>query len=263
MRHACMLLVILLAAGPTLAQEPEEDADAPDGWEASLSAGALALTGNSRALTLNAEVLADYRSDTWEFHAELGAILGWAAEAGEDEAEAAAEWLMGHARGERRFGRLLSAFLLLGGEVNHPASLEGRLETEAGVGLTLLEEVDPELGERLFLRLYLGAHLANDYRFQFFPIRRDLEDLLMVGPGAGLSFRWALNERVTLTELVRGYPNVVGDARVLAYSDTRLSIGLTSRLALDVHLLVELDTRHAPGKQPVDLALTTGLKLQL
>lgn len=263
MRHGCLLLLALLATSRTFAEAPEAAPDDPEGWEASISAGAIVLTGNSRSITANAEALVDYRSEAWELHAELGAIVGWAADAGEDAPDPAAEWLLGHVRGERRFGSRLTAFLLLGGEVNHPASLEGRAEAEAGVGITLLETFDPELRERLFLRLYLGAHLAKDYRFQFFPIRRDLEDLLMVGPGAGLSFRWALNERVALSERVRAYPNVVGDARVLAYSDTRLTVDLTSRLALDLHLLLELDTQPAPEKQALDLAFTTGLKLQL
>lgn len=263
MLRSCLLLMVLLGSAPALAEDPDEALENQEGWEGSVSLGAIALTGNSRSVTASADVLADHRSEFWEFHAELGAIVGWGAEAGEEEADPAAEWLVGHARLERRFGSRLTAFLLLGGEVNHPASLEGRLETEAGVGLTLLETIEPERGERLFLRLYLGAHLANDYRFQFFPIRRDLEDLLMVGPGAGLSFRWALSERVALSEGLRVYPNVVGAARVLGYSDTRLTLDLTARLALDLHLLLELDTGHAPEKRALDLAFTTGLKLQL
>jgi len=258
--HRCALLLgVLICSGSAAAEEGKP----PEGWEGSLSLGAVALAGNAKSLTLSGDVLVDDRSDTWELHAELGAILGLAAGAGKEDVEPAAEWLQGHVRGERRLLSRLSAFLLLGGEINRPASLAGRAEGEAGVGVTLIERDDPEQGSALLLRLYLGAHLANDARFQYFPIRRDLEDLLMVGPGAGLRLRWKPDARVEVTELLRVYPNVVGAARVLAYSDTRLAVKVTERLALELHLLLELDTLQAEDRRPLDLALTTGLQLQL
>ncbi len=255
-----LAVLVAVASLEAAAEEPE----ASVGWEGStVSLGVVALSGNSRSVTVNGEALTDYRSESWELHGELGVILGWAADAGEEEGDSAAEWVRGHVRGERRFGSRFTAFLLLGGEVNHPASLEGRAEAEAGLGITVLEVRDEEGEEVQDLRVYLGAHVSNDYRFQFFPVRTDVEDVFMLGPGVGLRWRWRPSPPVELSELLRIYPNVWGDARVLSYSDSRLVVNLTERLAIDIHLLLEHDTGPAPGRRRLDLALTTGLLLQL
>lgn len=256
-------LVLLLAVSPLVARaETPDDPEEPPGWDGtSISVGLVALGGNSRTLTVSADALADHETEHWELHGTLGVIYGWSAAADDDEEDADAAWFHGLLRGERRFGATLTAFLLVGGEVNHPASLEGRAEAEGGVGLTLIDRRDED-EERLFLRLYLGAHVSNDYRFQFAPVRTGLEDVFMLGPGAGLRLRWRPTARIELGAELRLRPNLWGPMRVLSYADSRLTVELTERLALEVHLLLEHDTRPAPDRERLDLALTTGLMLQ-
>ena len=242
------------------ANEKEEEASPWDG--SSVSVGTAFLAGNSQSFTLMGDLLAQYRSEGWEFLAEVSAVYGLAAAAGEEEVEPTAEWAHGMVRADRRLTSLLSAFAMVGGVVNHPASLEGRIEGELGLGFTLLD-VQKDDAPLLLLRLYLGVHASNDYRFQFFPVPRDVPDLFNAGPGVGGRFQWAINERVSLSQTVAFYPNVVNDFRLLAYSDTELSSFLTEMLAVNLHLLIEHDSRPAPEKKTTDAALTVGLELQL
>lgn len=235
----------------------DDEDDGP--WSGAVSAGLVSLTGNSDTFTVSGDALLEYRSRAWELFLEVLGTYGNAAGEGEGERENVALWVKGLGRVERRFTPLLSAYVLLGAETNRLASITARLDAEAGLGLTFLErERDGE--EWLYLRGYVGAHVSNDFRFQYEPVGLDLDDLFLAGPGVGAVFRWSINDRLELSELVEAYAHVLGDWRFVAFSHTKLSAFVTERLALSVHFLVEHDSEPAPEKVSTDTSLTVGVE---
>ncbi|NOK16702.1 DUF481 domain-containing protein [Corallococcus carmarthensis] len=243
-------------------KDEDEDDDEDEGpWTGSFGLGASFFTGNSRALTLTGDALAEYDSPVWALTLEADGAYGNAAAEDEGEREVTAKNLGGWARGDYRFTRLLSAYTFLGAETDHPASLELRTEAELGIGLTVLER-EKESNE-LLLRFYLGGSVARDRRFQYTPTRENLPDVTLWSPAVGMAFRYDINERVHLREDAVLLPDVFGDTRVLLDSTTKLSVDMTERFALTTFFELQHDSAPAAGKVRTDTSLSLGAELEL
>ncbi|RKH07847.1 DUF481 domain-containing protein [Corallococcus carmarthensis] len=243
-------------------KDEDEDDDEDEGpWTGSFGLGASFFTGNSRALTLTGDALAEYDSPVWALTLEADGAYGNAAAEDEGEREVTAKNLGGWARGDYRFTRLLSAYTFLGAETDHPASIELRTEAELGIGLTVLER-EKESNE-LLLRFYLGGSVARDRRFQYTPTRENLPDVTLWSPAVGMAFRYDINERVHLREDAVLLPDVFGDTRVLLDSTTKLSVDMTERFALTTFFELQHDSAPAAGKVRTDTSLSLGAELEL
>lgn len=240
--------------------ETEDDKASP--WTAAVGLGFVWMTGNSDMLNLTGNGVAEYTSETWLITLQADAALEKAKADGEDDSLTISEAYGGWGRGEYRLTRLFSLYGLLGADTDHLASRELRFESEAGVGLTFFErERDEE--EYLFLEFHLGWHFARDYRFQYFPNRRQIANLNFWGPAANVTLRYQLNEHLQLREYANIMPNVVGDSRWLFDSTTVLAAGITDRLALTLYFIVETDTAPPPDVVDTDTSLSFGLEFLL
>jgi putative salt-induced outer membrane protein YdiY len=247
----------LPAEAPAAATGAEEGKPEPGPWAGSATLGLEWLTGNSRSLTVSAEGLAEYNSSRWVLTLKAVGTYVTAAESGEAEDEVGA-LVSGWARGERRFTPLFSGFLYVGSGSNHFASLELRLEGEAGVGVTVLER-RPSAPDELLLRFYLGVHYSRDKRYQYYPTNQNVPDQNVWSPGVALTFRAALNDHVKFSEDVFVFP---APSRVLVRSNTKLTSSLTGRLALTAELVVESNSAPAPDKAKTDTMLLLGAMLE-
>lgn len=234
----------------------------PQRWTGSVGVGLISLTGNANTLTVTANALAEYKSTDWVVIGKASGAYGTSAAPGEDERTIVAEAAAGSVRGERRFSSVLSSYALFGAETNHLASLELRTVAELGMGIVLLDDRVQEK-ERAFLRVDVAARYSYDYRFQYYPVKMNLENVVMLAPGAGLTFRYALNDSVSISEVAEVLPNVLGDARLVAKSNTKLLANLTTRLAFNVAFGVTYDSAPAEGKVSTDTALTVGLEVKI
>ncbi|WP_158625180.1 DUF481 domain-containing protein [Corallococcus terminator] len=239
---------------------PEEEASP---WTGSAALSFMLLAGNSRALALTANGLAEYRTDVWVATFKLDGVLETAASAEEADGDedVVAEALVASVRGERRFTPLLGVYALAYGKTDHLASVELRLDGEAGIAFTLLERDTPG-GEEQLLRLDVGLHYSNEARFQYFEDEQDLPSVDLLAPGGRLTFYYPFNERLKFTQYLEVFPNILGDSRFLADSTTKFSTYITHRLALSTNLLVQIDTAPAAGKAVADVALTLGAEFE-
>ncbi|MCY1036399.1 DUF481 domain-containing protein [Corallococcus sp. BB11-1] len=232
-------------------------------WTGSAALSFLLLAGNSRSLALTANGLAEYRTKVWVATFKADGVLETAASAeeGDGDEDVVAEALVASVRGERRFTPLLGAYALVYGKTDHLASIELRLDGEAGIAFTLLER-DTKYAEQQLLRLDLGLHYSNESRFQYFEDEQELPSVDLLAPGGRLTFYYPFNERLKFTQYLEVFPNILGDSRLLADSTTKLSTYITHRLALSTNLLVQLDTAPAAGKAVADVALTLGAEFE-
>nr|WP_158620074.1 DUF481 domain-containing protein [Corallococcus sicarius] len=221
------------------------------------------LAGNSRALSLTANGLAEYRTKVWVATFMVDGVLD-TADSGEDDdssEDVVAEALSVSVRGERRFTPLLGVYALADAKTDHLSSVELRLDGEAGIAFTLLER-DTKYAEQQLLRVDLGLHYSNEARFQYFEDEQDLPNVDLLAPGARLTLYYPLNERVKFTQYLEVFPNILGDARLLLESTSKFSTYITHRLALSTNLVVGVDTAPAAGKAVADLALTLGAEFE-
>jgi hypothetical protein len=130
------------------------------------------------------------------------------------------------------------------------------------VGIVFLEDkVDGK--ERTFLRTDLAFRYTDERRFQYYPTRMNVPDVVLFAPRVGVSFRYALNESVRLTEDAEVLPNVVGPPRVLFNSNTKLLTRITETFSLSVSFLLQHDSLPAEGRVPTDTGLTVGVEVAL
>ncbi|XXF76206.1 DUF481 domain-containing protein [Myxococcaceae bacterium GXIMD 01537] len=243
-------------------EELEEEGE-PSPWTGTAALSFLLLAGNSKAFTLTADGLAEYRTDRWALTLKGEGILETAstAEDEDDGEDVVAEALSVSARGEKRFTPLLGTYVFVGARTDHLASIELRLDGEAGVGFTLIER-ETEYEKEELLRLDLGLHYSNEARFQYFEDKKNLPDVDLLAPGVRLTFYYPINERLKFTQYAEFFPNILGDSRFLVESTSKVSAYITNRLALSTNIVVDVDTAPAEGKKVADLAVTLGAEFE-
>ncbi|MBF5042291.1 DUF481 domain-containing protein [Aggregicoccus sp. 17bor-14] len=263
------------AAGAAAAPAPAQGSPAaeatvpavkPSPWKGTVGIGLISLTGNSSTLTFNSLASGEYKTEHYIASAKAYGVYGQsrlpeqAGSTGDTQTVALAAGAQ--LRGDRRFTQVVSGYVLVGAETDHVKSVEARGFGEAGTGILWWDETR-EGGGASALRTDLAFRVARETRFQYYPTRQHLDGVTLGAPRLGIAFRYALSERVAFREEAEILPNVIGDARVLANSTSKLSAGLTDSLALTASLLVQHDSKPAVGKRPTDTALSVGVELGL
>jgi hypothetical protein len=252
-----LLLALSLQAPPGGGEPIAEEEPGP--WTGSAAVGLALAAGNTETLTLDWNLLVDYRTHAWNWTLETEALVARAdvpAEGDGDATEVALSYSL-DTRLEKRFTPLLGAYGLVGGLVDHPAAIELRLDAELGAAFTVVDREGNEVQDWL-LRLDVGVHYSDESRHEYYAGDRDLEDVDLVSPGLGLTFKCPVSERAKLHQFAQLLPDLSGSSRVRLVSKSTLATFLTERLALNAHLKVDFDSERAAGKKDTDLTLTFG-----
>ncbi|EAU62978.1 hypothetical protein STIAU_8183 [Stigmatella aurantiaca DW4/3-1] len=247
--------------------EAPKPVDAPvkeDPWSGSVGLGLISLSGNSSTLTFNGLATAQRKTANWIYAIKAQAVYGRSRlSATETEPERAQVVALGagvQVRGDRRFTEVVSGYLLAGAETDHVRSMELRGLGEAGTGILWWDEKQAD-GRVTSLRTDLAFRFLRETRFQYYPIREDLPDVDLGGPRVGLSLAYGLSKDVIFTEEAEAVPNVLGDARLLVNSQSKLTARLTESLALSTSFLLQYDSSPAVGKVKTDTALSVSIEV--
>ncbi|MDC0710122.1 DUF481 domain-containing protein [Stigmatella sp. ncwal1] len=247
--------------------EAPKPADAPvkeDPWSGSVGLGLISLSGNASTLTFNGLATAQRKTANWIYAIKAQAVYGRSRlPATETEPERAQVVALGAAvqvRGDRRFTEVVSGYLLAGAETDHIKSVEVRGLGEAGTGILWWDEKRAD-GRVSSLRTDLAFRFLRETRFQYYPIREDLEDVDLGGPRVGVALTYGLSKDVIFTEEAEAVPNVLGDARLLVNSQSKLTARLTESLALSTSFLLQYDSAPAVGKVSTDTALSASIEV--
>lgn len=254
-------LAALALASSVSAQDP---APKPDAWKGSAGAGLILLTGNTNTITGTASLGAKRSWADWALEFKGGGVYGRTRPVDRDlKAETVALAATSQLRGDRKFGERLSVYALGGLDTDHVASVEYRGYGEGGLGYVWLDR-KWEGDRELYLRNDLGLRYANESRWQYYGVAdgtsADLEDVSLLGPRAGLAFRWQNTKNVLFTEDAEFIPNVQGDARYLVKSVSKLATRLSTSLTFGVAYTVTFDSDPAPGKVDTDTVLGVTLE---
>jgi uncharacterized protein DUF481 len=256
-------------AAPAPAPAPAAPAPAappPVAWTGTVALGLIALTGNSQTLTFSTNAAFERKSPEWIWAVKGYAAYGQSTLAGATDATVSALNAGLQARGDRRFSDQVSLYLLAGVDTDHLKSVESRPFGEVGVSLIWFDTKEGDLAKST-LRTDLGFRYGREYRFQYYPVHLGPSDdpafkeVDVVAPRLGALFRYAINKDVIFSEEASALGNVVGEARLLFTSTTKLSARLTEKVALGVGFVVSDDTVPPKGKVPADTALTVGLEI--
>ena len=254
-----------LAPPAVAAPAPAAAAPPPVTWAGTVALGLIALTGNSQTITFATNAAAERKGPEWIWGIKAYAAYGQNAAPGVASQVTALNAGI-QARGDRRFTEATAGYLMLGVDTDHLKSLESRPFGEVGVALTWWDRKEGDL-QKSTLRTDLGFRYGREYRFQYYPVHvgpsQDpaFAEVDVVAPRLGAFLRYALNKDVIFTEDVSALGNVVGTARLLFTSASKLSSRLGEKLSLGVSFVVNDDTVPPKGKVPADTALSVGLEV--
>jgi len=240
----------------------EDDGSSP--WRGTVGLGLTWLSGNSDSLTSTALLGVERRWQKWALALKASGAYGQARPATDltQPAQVVALRAAGSIRGDRRFSERMSAYVQGGLETDHVRSVELRQSLEAGASSIWLDVKDKELQVAL-VRTDLALRYTQESRFQYYPTALNLPDIMLVGPRAAVSALYALSKDTYFSQDLDATPNIVGDARVLVNSTTKLSTRLGQGLLITTSFQVAYDSQPASGKKPMDTILTAGLELGL
>ncbi len=248
--------------GAPAAAAPAAAAPTVSSWSGTAGVALIALSGNASSLTFSANGQVEKKWERWSVGVKAFGTYGQAQAEGDLEAKVIALAAGVQARGERKL--LGPAFFALsaGGETNHVKSVEFMGFVDPGLSVTWLDrKVDGYQKETL--KTDLSMRFARELRYQYFPTPADVEDVDLIGPRVGLSFQYALNKDIVFFETAELVASIIGQSRFLLSSTTKLSSRLTEALSLSVSFALVRDSLPAPGKVPLDTALTVGLDYTL
>ncbi|WP_342376037.1 DUF481 domain-containing protein [Myxococcus stipitatus] len=255
------------------AAAPAESAPADDKakkkkeeWDITVGLGLISLTGNASTLTFSGLASAQRTTENWIFGAKAYGNYGRSRPPEVEGANLESQLVALNAglelRGDRRFTKMLSGYLLAGVEMDHVKSVESRSSGEGGLGILWWDE-KPKDQPETYLRTDAAFRYAHETRFQYYPTRLDLPDVDLGGPRFGVAFRYGLTKDVLFKEDAEVLLSVIDSSRVLVNSQTQLSVRLTEALAMGVSFLVKHDSKPPQGKVPTDTALAFNLEVAL
>jgi hypothetical protein len=230
----------------------------PAAWSGTVGLGLISLTGNSRTVTFSTNAAAERKSEGWILGAKLSAAYGQNRPAGGAQLETVAEAAGAQLRLDRRFGERYSAYVLGAADTDHVKSVEVRGTGEAGATVVWVD-AGGESGWKTTLKTDLGFRIAQEQRYQYYPLSQDVDDETLYAPRAAIGLRYAMSKDVLFIQDAEILPNVVGDSRVVVNSVSKISTRLSRTLAFGVSFTVAHDSRPAAEKVATD----TGLALML
>ncbi|MFB1480138.1 DUF481 domain-containing protein [Corallococcus sp. RDP092CA] len=269
-------LAEVTARGPLVpppAPVPEAAAEAPakpSTWDVSVGLSLISLTGNASTLTVSGLASALRKTDKWIYSVKAFGAYGRSRPPEvEGEPEALSQVVALNAglelRGDRRFTEQISGYLLAGVDTDHIKSIEARPYGEAGASILWVDtKKDEKAGTReATLRTDFAFRYARETRFQYYPVRLDLEDVDLGGPRFGALFRYGISKDIIFQEEAEILVSVITDSRILFSSQSQVMASLTDALALGVGFLVKSDSAPPPGKVSTDTALSFNLTVAL
>jgi Protein of unknown function, DUF481 len=245
--------------------EPEAPAavtEEPTGWTGAIGLNLIALTGSADTLTFSTTGAADRRWKEWVLSAKFGGAYGQSRVEEGAAPTVVALSAAGQIRGERKLSGIASAFVMAGAETDHVKSIEYRASGEAGAAINWVERKRGE-DTILLLRTDIGARYAYESRYQYYPTPLQLDDVVLVAPSLGIGFRYNLSKEVAIIEEAQVATNVVGEARMIGSSLTKLTAELTDGMAFNTSFQVNYDSAPAAGKVPTDTILSVGIEFAL
>jgi hypothetical protein len=252
------------AAPPASSAEKKDEPPKEDPWRGSVGLGLIALSGNSSTLTFNGLASAERKTARWIYSLKAQGVYGRSRlPPTETEPERSQVVALGagiQLRADRRFGPVVSGYLLGGAETDHVKSVEVRGTGEAGVGLSWWDVTHAD-GRVSSLRTDLAFRFSRETRFQYYPTRLDLPDVDLGGPRVALALRYGLSKDIIFTQEADAVPNVLGESRLLVTSTSKLSARLTESLAINTSLGVQYDSAPPPGKVSTDTTLAASLEV--
>ena len=237
----------------------------PSGWTGTAGLALIWLTGNSSTLTFNANAAAKRQWAEWALGFKAFGVYGLSRAA--DPAapqQVTALGAGGQLRGDRKLSDFVASYLTGGLSTDHVKSVELSSFGEAGAGLTWIDVKGPDY-QKVLLRTDFAARFQHDNRYQYYPTHKAIPSVNLLGPRAGVAFRYALNKEVIFIQEAEVIPSVLRDpsGRVLADSTTKLASRLSQSLTLGLAFQVNYDSAPAVGKVPTDTALTVGVEFAL
>lgn len=220
--------------------------------------GIVAVTGNARSLTASLAAAVEHKGESWIVSGKANATYGESRASGASSTQTSAENAGLFLRGDYRVDPRLSTYALAGVETDHARSIEVRYSEEAGLGYAWIDWKGGE--QKLFLRTDAGFRLAEERRFQYFPVsaRLDPPDFFFKAPRLAVAFRWELNKSVLFTQDLEMIPNL-GDSREMVNSVSKLSAKLLGPMALGIGYTVNYDSAPPAPKVPWDTTLAITL----
>lgn len=231
-------------------------------WTGAIGASLISLTGNADTLTVSGLAAFERKSESWILGFKAVGAYGQSRGSGEVESQVVALNALGQVRVDRRFTDVVSAYGLVILETDHLRSIEYRTSVEAGAAIVWVDQ-KAENDRALFLRTDLAMRYADESRQQYYPTREDLDDIRLVAPKLGASFRYSLSKDVAFVEDAEVLLNILGDFRMLFTSTSKLSARLIENVSLGVGFQITHDSAPAEGKVPTDTALTVGIEVAL
>ncbi|MCP3102973.1 DUF481 domain-containing protein, partial [Myxococcus sp. K15C18031901] len=258
-----------VAAGVAPAPAPEAAA-APakktGEWDVTIGLGLISLTGNASTLTFSGLASAQRTTEHWIYAVKAYGNYGRSRPpevSGEEQPSQLVALNAGlELRGDRRFTKMISGYLLAGVETDHVKSVESRTSGEGGLGVLWWDEKKKDERES-YLRTDIAFRYARETRFQYYPTRMNIPDVDLGGPRFGASFRYGITKDVLFKEDAEVLLSFISDSRVLANSQSQLAVKLTEALSLGISFLVKHDSLPPEGKVPTDTALAFNLEVGL
>ncbi|GAC1536968.1 MAG: hypothetical protein NVS2B9_02900 [Myxococcales bacterium] len=256
--------VAVPAAASSTASASTTAAAAPESviWTGAAGLGLIALTGNSRALTVAATLNLQRKSPDWIAAVRAGGAYGQTTPPGADVSQVNALNALLEARGDRRLTERLSIYLLAGVDTDHLKSIEERPYGELGTSYLWLDEKEGDL-QRSSFKTDLGFRYGREFRRQYYPTPAALASVDIVAPRVGAAFRYALSREVVFTDEAGLLLNLANTTRALFSNTAKLTSRLTERVGLGVAFVLNDDSVPPPGKVSVDTAVTVGLEVGL
>lgn len=249
------------AAGPAAPTDAPKLEKSPDGVTASLSAGGLASSGNSRMVAFTGAGSFDLRTGDNGFGASLIGNYGESAPPGGDM-ELTNESLQGRLRYDRYLLDDMSVFLLLTGRHDRFQGLAFRFNVDPGLKYLFVNRPSTALwGE-------LGYDFQYDVRTDDGREVRDADGMLVEtldktatdhSLRAYLGFRHAFNEEVTLSNGIEYLQSFIDSNRYRMNYDLLFAANIWKGFALGAGFNARFDNEPLPDKEKLDTQTTLSL----
>ena len=250
-----------VAAGPGPAPEAPKVTTAPEGTTASLSAGGLSSTGNSRMVAVTGSGAFDWRGGANGVGASLVGNYGKSAPP-DGEMETTTENFQGRVRYDRYLIDDLSLFMLVTGRHDRFQGLAFRLNLDPGVKYLFVN--------RPATALWVEAGYDFQYDTRTAEAREVRDDMDMLierlaktetdhSARLFLGFRHAFNDATALTNGIEYLQSFVESERYRFNYDVLFTAKVWGELALGVGFNARFDNAPLPEKKKLDTTSTLSL----
>jgi putative salt-induced outer membrane protein len=249
------------AAGPAKPADVPVLEKSPDGITASVSAGGLASSGNSRMVAFTGAGMFDWRGGDNGFGASLIGNYGESAQPGDDMV-LTNESLQGRLRYDRYLLDDLSVFLLLTGRHDRFQGLGFRFNVDPGLKYLFVNRPSTALwGELGYdfqydIRTDEGREVRDDAGVLVETLDKTATDHSI---RAYLGFRHAFNKEVTLSNGIEYLQSFIDSKRYRMNYDLLFAANIWQGFALGAGFNARYDNQPLPEKEKLDTQTTLSL----